>query len=281
MQWIESTLYPLQSKHCKHILLFPGLALLGWLIYSLTVGGGFLYIVGYKTMTLSMALSSTAIGFLVLLFMGAGYAWEVLGCLQEDPQLRVLPSLSDWKRYLIEGIQLALFYGLLIAFLASAAAIAFPIGVFIMFLVLAFHPLLIAPMVFSTRDKTFLGLLDGCLDAIDLAKSQHYLHLWLETTLYVLFIVCIFLPLALFSFGMTMIGVFAIPGILSAVLLGFGHLLTQLIDYEIEDHPAHMTSLQGAPPPETPFSTVHLSVTPLIVFDELSRRPNPWQQPNP
>jgi hypothetical protein len=223
-------------------------------------GAGFLFVVGFGPLAITLALVPVFLAYVLTAFLAIGYAWAILG--MRSPR-EGLPRFASWPRYMVEGTHCAMFYGILVLFLASAALLFYPAGLVIPLLILLFHPLLMAPMVFALHDKSFLGLMDACLDAVDLIKKPIYLQLWAETTLYMLIFGLAYL-ISAFILLISMIGIFWLPALAGAFGLGYGQILKK---YIMPDQPVSQTPFSptyGAPSlrlhpgdthrPQNPFS---------------------------
>ncbi len=228
MKWIDSALFPLQKEHWKASLIVPSLFFLGYLLFIGVVCGGFLSIVGINPPSILMALIPMMLALLLTLFLTTGYCWRVLGSFTSKKDQMCLLNVSCWPQLLLEGFELVLFYGVLVAFLVSATAVFYPIGCIIPLLILLYYPMFTLPILLSTQDRTFLGLLDGCVEAVKMAKQPQYFSIWCQLTGYVLIFSVLVYPIMAFSFSLTGIGVLFLPGLACVSLLGYYVLLHNL-----------------------------------------------------
>lgn len=268
----ESAFYVFRNPQWKTLLSVTGLITFGVTVYALLVAGGFLYVVGVRPLAVMMAVIPVLVAILGVGFVCLGYCWEVWAALQYQENVERLPGFRAWPRYLVEGAQLVLFYLFLTAFLVACTFVFYPAGLIIPVLLVVFYPLMLVPPLFSGRDKTFLGLLDGCLDVFSMF-NRHYFSLWAESTLYLLFVAGLVYPLAMVMVGSTGLGLLLLPGLVCACAIGYGALLIHYTRRSTASatlgHYAAETALQKAPLPTTSFST--------MTFRQQAPR-SPWHQ---
>ncbi len=223
MQWYVSAQVPFEKLNLRKIFGFSTLLVVGWLLYTAVVDLVFLTTVGMKPHAMGMAFIPPLLGLVMILSIGVGYYWQLLPAM-------ILPETDEPAITLSEvfnaGLSFICFYGLLAAFMVSLAFLIQPFGYLIGFVLLFIHPLLLYPILNAQRDRTFLGLLDGCLEGYEALKSN-YLEVWFETTLYVVIMGGIVYPVLLLVSVCSVIGLLCVPGILFAFILGYCHLLSE------------------------------------------------------
>ncbi len=257
VHWLNAALIPYESSRWRISgITWPGLTL-GFLIYSLITGLGFLLIVDVRPMALCLAMLPMIFSGLVLICLWAGYLWTAV----TDTNAEAEPDLSEWPEYLIEGFQLATFYGLLITFLASCTVLLYPIGLIIILAVLACHPLLSVPVLMCRQDKSFLALMDASLESIDLFKQNGF-STWLNTTLYLLIFAGLVYPVLTVFLTLTAIGTLFIPGLTLSLIWGYFETLKNgLPNLEKPEpklnhpHPAKASGSMILQPAKSPWQT--------------------------
>ncbi len=228
MKWLDSALYPFKHRQHMDMLLHPCIMLFGFSIYVTMVSGGFLFLVGIHKYSLLAAAVPVLAASLFTACLSAGYFWEILSCLEDNVPIEHRPIGSHWMQVAYEGSHLLFFYTLLASFLISLTILFYPFGLIIPVLVLLFHPLLLMPPLFSCHDRTFLGLLDGCLDTVKVLKSKEYALILLNGSLYLVLISTLSYIPTMLIFTASGIGVFGVPGLAFANVLGYCHLLKTL-----------------------------------------------------
>jgi hypothetical protein len=228
MKWIQSALYPFTNRMPQTQLAPSAMVTFGVLFYAAISGGGFLFVVGQKPAALAMAVLPLLLVVTLAVMTGLGMMWEMMAELQDKDRYDG-PSSEKLGQYLLEGAQAALFYGLILAFLVSSTLLLMPLGLLIPVALVFLYPVLLAPMIHSTHDRTFLGLLDGCLD-VPKMLGNNYARLWAECTLYVLLTGGLMYPVLAGLLTGTVVGVFCLPGLLWMWASGLCRLVTSLHD---------------------------------------------------
>jgi hypothetical protein len=267
MQWIESALYPFREGRWKEALLEPGGVVFCGILFAGTVSCGFLYVVGVQLLSICMAVMPCVMIALILLCLGAGYYWEWVRCAQNPAYKDEIPDRGEWQRYIIEGFQLLIFYGLILTFLTTATLYLFPYSLVLIILLLMFHPILFAPLILGASNKSLSGLLDGCLSAPEFL-NEDYLNIWAETTLYMLMMGGLLYPFLTALLGLTVLGAFCLPCLMGVFITGYCRLVSSQLNMSAEPVPDLVAAFSMHP---------HLP-GPSSLFNPHSDKTLPWDR---
>lgn len=285
MTWLQCALYPFQSGRIRPGVVQPGWMALAGLFYAAVSGVGFLFVVGLHWYAMAVAAAPLVLALVWLACALTGYCWDVLGRIVH-PRLAAgsaYPGWSPWLRYTIEGAQLLAFYALLFAFLGTAALVIQPVREVAPYLLLLFHPVLAAPILFSTRDRTFLGLLDGCLD-IPLLFKRNYVRTWLRVTAYTLAFGLVIYPLLAAALLLSVVGWFCLPGLALAYFTGLFCMMADMAAPIAEPLPEATIYTIAEGVPHNPFA-IGMAVSERSSADyealvkTVAEKPNPWRSP--
>lgn len=277
MQWIDSVLYPLARKRWQITLQIPALIALGSSLFAGMVAGGFLYIVGIKALSLAMAFGFLLVTGVLSFSLIAGYWWEILSRMQEESVSEEPRFLPLRLRHLGEGVQLLLFYLGFFGFFISLVLILCPVAsmMSLALALLLLHPVFMVPALASARNRSLLGLLDGCLDLPQLLKAN-YPWFWMQTTGYLLVCGGLLYSLLIALCSISLIGIVLIPGLMMACCTGYAHLLAHFM--ASHRFPAAIRRAHF-PVGHYPTTAVSLEITkPVTGFAVGNRKRAPWQQ---
>jgi hypothetical protein len=225
MEWLDAALYPFYHRQWKQLLLLPGFIIVNMLIMAFVIGGGFLWIVGFKAIAVSMACFPLILLGLSITCVALGYLWEVFAYLLDEQE--DFPGLQNWSQLLLQGAQCLLFYSVLIGLSVAATVYLHPYGLVIPVFFLFFHPLLMAPMLFSSKRKSLMGLIEGCSDTVSLLGPD-YFKLWMHSSCYLLIVGGMLYPILSYISALTIAGVLLLPGLYCCFMAGYVYLITNL-----------------------------------------------------
>ncbi len=227
MQWIDSAFYQFRANEWKNAFFAPAVVAVGGLLYAGVVSVSFLSVVGFKIIALMMACIPVIVAGLFIACYGAGQCWHLAASLTGADTREQVPS--SWLETCYTGFHLLLFYAFCGIFLVSLSGILPYINVFLGLAFIFFHPILFSAMHFSTENRTFFGLLDGCVLAYEQFEKR-YLDVWLQSTAYMVIVGAGVYALAMAMATATIVGIILLPGLITALVAGYCHLLSSFTE---------------------------------------------------